>query len=147
MIPTDIYSKIHELMPIICIDIVTVVGSNCILLNRNDKPAKGKFWLPGGRIKRNQSIEQAVVDILNRECGLTDIIKVIPLGYDETHFNEDPFDHGKGTHTVNLVFKAICRGNVAIDGTSNGFISVDFSKLNEFEPYVQKWIRKGFKCL
>lgn len=143
MIPVELYAKIHELMPIICVDIVTIVGESIILLRRCEQPAAGVLWFPGGRIEKGDTSAMAVCKILRRECGLTDIIKVDFLGCDETHFAEDNFGHGKGTHTVNLIFKAVCRGDVIIDNTSKEYEAADLTKLGLLDPYVQKWLRRA----
>lgn len=97
------YSEIHRLMPIVCVDCVVGHEGKLLLVKRKKEPMKGNWWFPGGRLFRNERLEQAAHRIVRSETGV-DIHRPIYLGYDETEFEMDPFGHGEGTHTVNFVY-------------------------------------------
>lgn len=104
-IPEPIYSQIHELMPIVCVDIIVRCGTKIVLIKRDREPAKGEWWFCGGRVVKGENLEQAARRIVHRETGLK-IKQCVLLGHDQTQFKTDPFGHGRGTHTVNFVFCA-----------------------------------------
>ena len=107
-IPDKLYSQIHELMPIICVDIVVYNGYDWTILQlrRDREPEKGSMWFPGGRLLRNEKLDDAAHRIVQSETGLH-ISNLICLGFDETIFNADPFGHNNGSHTINIVYSGI----------------------------------------
>jgi perosamine synthetase len=102
----ELYKKIHQNMPIACIDVVLRTPDGFILVKRDNQPAKKQWWLVGGRIKRNESMKDAVIRKVKEEIGIgiTEVNKI--LGGYETIFDTDPFEHGMGTHTINSCYVA-----------------------------------------
>ena len=50
-IEEELYSKFVELMPIPCVDVLIHDDEgNILLVNRNQEPAKDKWWIIGGRL-------------------------------------------------------------------------------------------------
>ena len=145
-IKTDLYKTIHQLMPIVCVDVVVMVEDQVLLIKRAREPAKGQQWFPGGRLFRGELIKDAAQRIVKAETNLN-IIKQQYLGFDETIFEEDPFDHGFGTHTVNHVFAAKVRSMelvaFALDDhhVSHELVKIDsICDKKDLDPYVKKFI-------
>src|SRR4030042_5412693 len=99
-IPEQMYKGILEVMPICCVDLVITYNNKFLLLKRAKEPAKGQWWLPGGRIWKNEAISNAALRKASEETGL-DCEFVAELGINEGIFNEGPF--GFGVHTIGLV--------------------------------------------
>ena len=58
-------------MPIPCVDILVSDGNEQILLiKRNNEPAKGQWWFPGGRVHFGEARQAAAIRKLKEECGL-----------------------------------------------------------------------------
>ena len=70
-IPEPLYTTIKQHMPIPCIDLLVTHNGRLLLMKRTNRPAKGKWFTPGGRIMKNESIEYAVMRVLVEETGLT----------------------------------------------------------------------------
>ena len=148
---TGICSKtfkiIHELMPIVCIDVVIRIDGKFLLIKREKEPAKGQFWFPGGRLIKHEKIKDAAARIVKQETNLN-IINQVFLDIDETIFDEDPFEHNGKTHTVNLVFAANVRAvdmmALALDEHHSDFklYNSDFiyDKENNVHPYIKKFL-------
>lgn len=133
-IEADLFQDIHRLMPVCCVDIITVYRGGLLFIRRLDEPAKGQWWAPGGRIFKNEKLKDAASRILIAEVGLYPL-HLEMIGVSETIFEEDPFNHGKGTHTVNVIFKAVTRDRDTprLDATSSECIVVapnDLGTLN-----------------
>jgi colanic acid biosynthesis protein WcaH len=95
----NLYRKFHQYLPILCVDIILkTVDGKFLMVKRKKEPAKGKWWFVGGRVFKNESLEQAIRRKVKEEIGLTsrNVEKIIG-GY-EIMFKEDPFSHGNGTH-------------------------------------------------
>jgi len=76
-------------MPIPTVDAITTYRKKFLLLLRNNPPVKDNWWLFGGRIMRDESLEMAVLRQLFEETGLKGIIKrrvgVLNQIFPETH--------------------------------------------------------------
>ena len=70
-IPESFYTKIKQHMPLPCVDLLVTYNGQLLLMKRKNSPAKGLWFTPGGRILKNESIENAVKRVLQEETGLT----------------------------------------------------------------------------
>jgi len=70
-IPTEQYNQIVELIPIASVEAVIQIDGALLFLKRNNQPAKGEWWFPGGRIKKGESIQNALIREIKEETGLT----------------------------------------------------------------------------
>lgn len=93
--------------PLVSIDLVIVRGGVDILLGlRTNRPAQGSWFVPGGRILKNERMQQALWRIAEDELGLgaafeDGVLTSTPLEVAE-HFYVDSFagDAGVSTHYV-----------------------------------------------
>lgn len=69
-IPSKLYNQIMKLIPIVSVEAVIMIGNALLLLKRKNEPAKGEWWFPGGRIKKGESLEQALCREIKEETGL-----------------------------------------------------------------------------
>ena len=98
LIEKDLYSKIREVIPTLCVDMVVTNWRNeFLLIKRTQSPAKGQWWLPGGRVFKNETLEQAVLRKAKEEIGV-DVTFRDFISVEETIFKKD------NVHTVNAVF-------------------------------------------
>ncbi|OGB22884.1 MAG: GDP-mannose mannosyl hydrolase [Burkholderiales bacterium RIFCSPLOWO2_02_FULL_57_36] len=57
--------------PLIAIDLIAEDAQGAVLLGlRNNPPAKGYWFVPGGRIRKNESLDAAFARIARDELGL-----------------------------------------------------------------------------
>lgn len=64
------YRLILEKMPIPTVDAVVCFEGKFLLLKRNNPPVKGEWWVPGGRIRKGEALEDAVRREVLEETGL-----------------------------------------------------------------------------
>lgn len=57
-------------MPIVCVDLIIAIDSGFLVVKRKNHPAKNQWWLPGGRVNRNESVHEAAVRKARQELGL-----------------------------------------------------------------------------
>lgn len=69
-IPSKIYNRIVELMPIVSVEAVIVKDNALLFLKRNNEPALGQWWFPGGRIRKGEPLEEALSREIKEETGL-----------------------------------------------------------------------------
>lgn len=139
-IPEKDYKKIVENMPICCVDLVLYHDNNVLLVKRGTEPFKGVWWLPGGRIYKNERLEEAAVRKAHEELGLK--VKVVKkIGVYETMFKESNFsDIKNGVHTVNVCFlvKSLDKNpEIRVDKTISGHKWADNTE-EVFVSYVKE---------
>jgi colanic acid biosynthesis protein WcaH len=94
------FKTIASLMPIPSIEAVIINSKNNLLvLKRNNPPAKGEWWFPGGRVRRGETFFQTLTRKVKEETGLE--VKVLGfIGVYERIFRE--------RHDIPIVFLCRC---------------------------------------
>jgi len=108
-LPLGDFATVVRSAPLVSIDLVVVRNHSQVLLGqRNNRPAQGYWFVPGGRIYKNETMQQAMQRIAESEIGITpDLIqnslKPQWLGAYE-HFYADSFaaQEAASTHYVAL---------------------------------------------
>lgn len=99
-IPKIEYDMILEYIPIICVDLLILNDGKCLLLKRDNEPAMGQYWFPGGRINKLESIKDAALRKAKEETNLDcEFIKIVTI--EETIFLKNEDIHAD-VHTVNI---------------------------------------------
>ena len=142
-ISSELYNQIVENVPIPCVDLVLVKDGKVLLLLRKNKPAKNEWFFPGGRVLKNEILEQAVLRKAKEEIGIDLIIKGKIGGY-ETIFPDGIFDNLKtGTHTINVAFLVVPKdpeAKINIDKNHEDFKWVDKIEPS-FHPYLKEVLK------
>ena len=106
-IPPEILKDVVKYSPLISIDLIVELEGRILLGLRNNRPAQGFWFVPGGRIAKEHNLPQAYRYITGLELGAElDIQDTAFLGvYD--HFYDDNFSGspGLGTHYIVLAYK------------------------------------------
>ena len=139
-IPEELYRQILFHMPIACVDIAIVRDGSVLLVKRKDAPARGSWWLPGGRVKKGETMRQAAARKAEEEVGL--VCHVGPIIHTaETSFPDGPA--GIPVHSINSCFFLFPEGtkqDLSLDGhheKSKWVEAID----RDLHPYVQACLR------
>jgi colanic acid biosynthesis protein WcaH len=137
-LPGDVYKKVVQDSVVCCVDILLVRFNpaenrkECLLVLRSTEPAKGLWWLPGGRLLKGETFFAAARRKARQETGLTAVTPVQVLGVWNTFFPTSHWDddESKGTQTVNpivLVEVLQAGADVELDETCESYqwISLD----------------------
>lgn len=99
------FKHVVEYAPLIAIDLVTLSSNKKALLGkRTNEPAKGMWFVPGGRIRKDESLGDAFERIVTTELGIeksfssAQLVGAFDHMYDTNLFNDPSF----GTHYVTL---------------------------------------------
>ena len=100
LIENELYDKIREVLPTVCVDLlVTNEEGKYLLAKRTEKPAQGWWWFPGGRIHKGETWTECA-----RRKGKEELGVDLPIG--NIISVEDYFASDADWHTVNLVVHA-----------------------------------------
>ena len=145
MIPLEIYKQILDHVPLVCVDLVIVKNNKTFLIKRKNKPSKDVFWVQGGRLNKNESIEQCGIRKAAAELNIAENkIKIVKyLGTFSTEFKDSV--QGSAAHTVNVTFQAEIEDiplgfdHDHTDGKwfpINGEIPEELKNLYQHHPYI-----------
>lgn len=107
MLPLKTFELIVESTPLVSIDLVVLAPDRKILLGKRvNRPAQGYWFVPGGRILKDETVKLAFNRLLNIELALRpEDISTRALGVYQ-HFYPDNFSDEKfGTHYVVLAYE------------------------------------------
>lgn len=120
-----------------CVDCLLVRTSKdgkkeFLLVLRSSEPAKGLWWLPGGRLLKGESFFSAAERKAKDETGLTNVTCIQVLGVWNTFFPTSNWDTDteKGTQTVNpivLVELNDVDADVRLDDTSEQVRAITYA--------------------
>lgn len=132
------YKKIYRHVPLACVDVVLIHGRRFLLGKRAERPARGEWFPPGGRILKNEVLRDAARRKLQEELGFSaDVSRLRFLGVDETMFEDS--SHGGSKHTINIVFALRVRRKPAIRHDRTQSEVAWFTAIEPgWHPYVRK---------
>ena len=99
-LPASLYRDFLRYMPIACVDIVVVHRGAVLLVRRGDAPARGEWWVAGGRVWKGETM-RATAARARDEVGLTCCVGPI-VHTAETIFPDGP--GGVAVHSLNACF-------------------------------------------
>lgn len=140
--------------PLFSIDLVILNEREKILVGqRKNAPAKGYWFVPGGRVFKNESKDKAIKRISKSEVGYEFCLKQLKLLGIYDHFYHDSFyDSSISTHYINATHalrmnskylnlpneQHSCYRWVSLDEFADDSGIHDYSKI--FLPELIKWI-------
>jgi colanic acid biosynthesis protein WcaH len=104
MLDDLVFKKVINSTPLISIDLLVKKDNKILLGKRINKPAQGVFFSIGGRINKNETIDNAMARVALNELNID--LKSTPkfIGVFE-HFYDDSMYENVSTHYVNLAYE------------------------------------------
>lgn len=116
MLSPEDFRQVVRNTPLIAIDLIIENAEGETLLGwRNNLPAKGYWFVPGGRIRKDEHFREAFSRIVHSETGLSYALDdAVFLGiyehlYPEENFSGDP---GFGTHYIVIAYRIKLKGSI-----------------------------------
>ena len=102
------FSELVQKAPLIAIDLC-IIKNRCILLGKRlNNPAKNCFFVPGGRVLKNEKIKNTIERILEEETSLrfrNDFYLISFLGVFEHFYNDNFLDNKDfNTHYITIAY-------------------------------------------
>jgi len=127
MLPLETFKKITASTPLISIDLIVRNKLGQVLLGkRNNRPAKDYWFVPGGRVLKDETLEQAYKRLVKDELG-TSQTNAKFLGVYQHFYDESIISDNVSTHYIVLAYE--------LNFTSNEF----FEQLPKEQHNEYKW--------
>jgi len=106
-LPSEEYRKVLEQMPILCVDgIIVNQEGRFLLVKRKNEPFRDEWWVPGGRVFKGETLEEAFKRKMREELGI-EVKILMPVGYYEAQHEDGAWRVSGGVHAVSVVFCAV----------------------------------------
>jgi colanic acid biosynthesis protein WcaH len=104
MLDNQTFKAVINSTPLISIDLLVKKDNKILLGKRINKPAQGYLFSIGGRVHKNETINNAMIRIAKNELDIG--LKLMPrfIGVFE-HFYDDSVYQDVSTHYVNLAYE------------------------------------------
>ncbi|AXR07841.1 GDP-mannose mannosyl hydrolase [Salinimonas sediminis] len=105
----DAFKTVVENTPLVSIDLIVRNNLGEVLLGRRvNSPAKGAWFVPGGRIRKNESIVEAMARLCTDELGVNrPITNARFLGPFEHFYEDSVFGRKTSTHYIVLGYEIV----------------------------------------
>jgi len=149
----ELFSSIIENTPLISIDLIIKDSEGKILLGqRINKPAKNSWFVPGGRIYKDEKIKDAFKRITKDEIGKEfDISNSSFKGVYQHFYDDNVFNDNFSTHYIVLGFELVIKEELSLGTIQHEkykwFTQDELLKSDEVYSYVKDYfnITKGIK--
>jgi len=98
-VPATEWKTVVSNVPLISVDLVVETDDGVVLGKRENEPAKGEWFVPGGRVRKHERLQNAVDRIAESELGCGVAIER-QLGVYEHFYDTSEFDDTDGKHYV-----------------------------------------------
>jgi colanic acid biosynthesis protein WcaH len=106
-LPDATFREVVKHTPLIAIDLVITDPTGAVLMGwRENEPAKGTWFVPGGRIRKDEKMADAFERIIRTETGLVRSLTDSRFGgvYEHLYSTNRFGDSGFGTHYCVLAY-------------------------------------------
>ena len=109
MLPIDTFKTIIKNTPLISIDLIVYNQKGEVLLGkRNNRPAQGYWFVPGGRIQKNESMIAAFKRLTLNELGTEFCLSQAELiGPFEHFYTDNVSEENFSTHYIALGYRLV----------------------------------------
>lgn len=139
-IPNEEWETIVDNVPIVSVDLVVECPEGIVLGKRSNKPAKGKWFVPGGRVQKGESLEDAVHRVSMEELGV-DVEICEKLGAFD-HFYETS-EVGGEKHYVAHGFRVWTEDSVFEPDSQHGHLAAFQELPQDLHEYVVDYLEEA----
>ncbi|MFA9517442.1 GDP-mannose mannosyl hydrolase, partial [Halopenitus sp. H-Gu1] len=137
-IPKEEWETIVRNVPIVSVDLVVKRSDGIVLGKRTNEPAKGEWFVPGGRVQKSEARIEAVHRIAKEELGIS--VKVSEsLGAFEHRYETSDIERVETKHYLaNGYIVEVDSGRIQPDD-QHGEIQVFESAPDSLHPYIRAY--------
>lgn len=135
----DTFSSIIKNTPLISIDLVTYNQEGKILLGKRvNEPAKGFWFVPGGRIHKDETLDKAFSRTVEDELGFTlSREEATFYGLYEHFYTNSVFNEEDSTHYIVLAHKITIEEELKLNNQHESYKWFDKDELLQSEDVHQ----------
>jgi colanic acid biosynthesis protein WcaH len=140
-VPAEEWETVVEHVPLVSVDLVVETEDGVVLGKRENDPAKGEWFVPGGRVHKHERLRDAVERVADSELGRGVTIER-KLGVYEHFYDTSEFDDTDGKHYVPIGYHVTPDDGAAFEPDDQHSDLRTFQPPFEFDlhPYVEAYL-------
>lgn len=151
-LPESDFLQLIRMAPLVAVDLVLKDRAGQVLLvQRKDEPARGYYFVPGGRIFKNETIAAAFQRIAKEELELLlGFDRAVLLGLYQHIYDSNRFDvAGLGTHYVVLAHEVTLleRPPLVLDAPHRWADPAEIAAMADVHPFTKAYFSSLFRHL
>lgn len=147
-LPDETFKSVIQHTPLISIDLIVRNEKGEVLLGKRvNAPAKGYWFVPGGRVRKNETLDDAFVRLVREELGIESGITRADakfLGVFEHFYDDCVYGDEVSTHYIVLGYEIKINSLKNLSFTQH----FEYKLLNEdlllIDEFVNKYTKKYF---
>ena len=140
-IPPSEWQAIVENVPLVSVDLIIEHDGGILLGKRENEPAKGEWFVPGGTVLKNEARIEAVHRVAEEELGKSVIIEEC-IGTYEHFYDTSEIEDVDSKHYVATAYRCHLEHNepdLAGDDQHSA-LEVFYPPFNDLHPYVERYL-------
>jgi len=139
-IPEGTWHDIVANVPIVSVDLVVRHDGGVVLGKRTNAPARGEWFVPGGRVHKDERLDDAIDRVARAELGV-EVEVESRLGTYEHLWTESEFDDVATKHYVTHGVVVTPRADRLDPDDQHDELRVFEPPFPDFHPYVEAYLR------
>jgi len=140
-IPDEEWTTIVANVPIVSVDLVVRHEGGVVLGKRTNEPLDGKWFVPGGRVRKNERLEDAVHRLAREELGIEVRIERRLGVYEHLH-GATELDAVADKHYVPIAYEVTAESDTLRPDDQHATLSVFAPPFEEIDlhPYLRAYL-------
>ncbi|MFB1066314.1 NUDIX domain-containing protein [Natrinema sp. H-ect4] len=139
-IPEDEWRTIVEHAPIVSVDLLVRFNGGLIFGKRENEPAAGYWFIPGGRVQKRETREEAVHRIAGEELG-ADVRIIESLGAYEHIYDTADVDGVGGKHYLANGFVVEAESSNLVPDDQHSDLKIFSESPEPLHEYVRQYLQ------
>ncbi|QCC52200.1 NUDIX domain-containing protein [Halapricum salinum] len=136
----ETWETVVRSVPLVSVDLVVHYDGGVILGKRTNEPAKGEWFVPGGTVRKHESLEDAVQRVANEELGVGVTIER-RLGVYEHVYDVADIEDAGGKHYVPIGFEVRAESDSLDPDDQHADLQVFEPPFEiDLHPYVRQYL-------
>jgi colanic acid biosynthesis protein WcaH len=139
-LPDDEWRTVVRNVPIVSVDLVVRHEGGVVLGRRENDPARGEWFVPGGRVRKDEPLVDAVHRVARDELGV-EVTVERRLGAYEHFWEESEFDDVATKHYLANGFVVRTTGGTLTTDDQHASLRTVEPPVPDLHPYVEAYLR------
>lgn len=140
-IPTEKMHTIVENVPVVSVDLVVEYEGGVLLGKRENEPARGEWFVPGGTVMKNERRAEAVQRVAREELGAPVVIDE-RLGVHEHFYDTSEFPDIDSKHYLATAYRCHFEPDSPdpVEDDQHSALRAFTPPFGDFHPYVERYL-------
>ncbi|WP_251328451.1 GDP-mannose mannosyl hydrolase [Haloplanus pelagicus] len=139
-IPEDAWRTVVRNVPIVSVDLIVRHDGGVVLGKRENRPGRGEWFVPGGRVLKDEAIDDAIDRVAREELGVAVDVEE-RLGVYEHFWERSEFDDVPTKHYLVVGVVVRPRSDAFVADDQHAELRIFEAPFPDLHPYVEAYLR------